>query len=193
MGAAASQPYAPAAEMFINGIPTETLDVCLACEKDGYNDRPRNTSEIKRHIRQFMRSVRNVDQYVIFRWSTWDTEDADIVIPTEDLVVARRQNVANRYRMPQKRAFDAIFCLGCPFGVISDKSFRTMCALLKPYGLVVAVADAPNVHEAIGMRPEPFGDCSEDLYFGRRFRLDQVHETTTAGKHFRVWQKRLVD
>ena len=62
MGATASQPYAPTAGMFINGIPTETLDICLACEKDGYNDRTRNPSELKQHIRQFiMRSVRNVD------------------------------------------------------------------------------------------------------------------------------------
>lgn len=192
MGAAASQPFAPTAEIFINGIPTDTLDICLACEKDGYNDRTRNPSELKQHIRQFMRSVRNVDQYTIFRWSTWDTDNADIAIPTEDLIVARRQNVANRYRMPQKRAFDAIFSLECPFGVISDKSFRTMCALLKEYGLLVAVSPSANVHDAIGIRPEPFGDCSEDLYFGRRFRLEQVHETVTGGMHFRVWQKKIV-
>ena len=114
------------------------------------------------------------------------------MIPTEDLIVARRQNAAIRYRMPQKRAFDAIFSVQCPFGEIYDKSFRTMCVLLKEFGLVAAITPSPSVHEAIGIRPEPFGDCSEDLYFGRRLRLERIHETTTGGMNFRVWQKRLV-
>lgn len=141
-----------------------------------------------------MRSVRNVDKYVIFRWSTWDTDDADIVIPTEDVIVARRQNVANRYNMPQKRAFDAIFSVHCPFAIISDKSFRTMCSLLNMYGLVVVVAPShnPEIHRAFAIRPEPFGDCSDELYFGRQFRLEQVHQTTTGPMLFTVWQKRWV-
>lgn len=68
-----------------------------------------------------MRGVVPTDLYTVFRWSTWNTDNADIVIPTEDLIRARRANVRARYRMPSRRVFDTMHC---PFGCTSDKSER---------------------------------------------------------------------
>lgn len=197
MGAAASSPFAATRAFYrrieSNHPAVETIDICLACEKDRYVPELRNMSEIKEHFREFMRSVLPTDRYTVFRWSTWDTSDADIVVPTEDLIVARRRNLVDRYRMPQRRIFDAIFTMHCPFGCIDDKSFRTMCSLLKPLGLLVVVSSGGNVHEALAVRPESFGDCSEDTRGGQRYRLHQVHRSTVRGMHLIVWQKWFVN
>lgn len=140
-----------------------------------------------------MRGVLPTDMCTVFRWSTWDTDNADIVIPTEDLIRARRANVRARYRKPSRRVFDAIFTMHYPFGVISDKSFRTACALLKPLGLIVVVSTGASdqVHEAFSIRPTPLGDCSgsADKVNGHLYRLRQVHRTTAGGMHVVVWQK----
>ena len=156
------------------------MNICLACERD---------SNIKEIIRRFLRDVFPTDRYTVFRWSTWDTENADIVIPEEDLVVARRQNVANRYKMPSRGLFEAIFTMHCPFVVINDLSFQTACALLRVGGLLVVVTNVPNSHKAIGLRERPFGDCSENLYNGQRYRLYPVHEMMEDGLYMSVWQK----
>ena len=190
MGAAASSPFLATRQFYRRKMyfseSVATVDVCLACEKDSYTDETRNVSEMKEHFREFMREVLPTDKYTVFRWSTWDTDNADIVIPTEDLIVARRQNVAARYRMPSRGVFDAIFTVNCPFACVSDKSFRTACALLKSLGLLVVVSpNAETVHEAFQLRPTHFGDCSEDS----SFRLHQVFRSTQGQFQLVVWQK----
>lgn len=202
MGAAASSPFVATSRFFIqvaddpSAAAAETIDICLACEKDSYSPELRDMSEKKEYFRQFMRGVLSTDKYTVFRWSTWDTSNADIVIPTEDLIRQRRANVSARYRMPSRRVFDAIFTMHCPFACISDKSFRTACALLKPLGLVVVVSagTSDQTHEAFRIRPTPFGDCSEDAdtLHGGVNRLRQVHRTTGGGMHMVVWQKSYV-
>lgn len=190
MGAAASSPFVATESFFrIKEHVSEsaaTIDICLACEKDSYAQETRNIGEMKEHFREFMRDVLPTDKYTVFRWSTWDTDNADIVIPTEDLVVARRQNVDARYRMPSRRVFDAIFTLHCPFACVSDKSLRTACALLKSLGLLVVVSsDAASVHEAFRVRPTPLGDCSDDS----SYRLHQVFRSAQGRFQMIVWQK----
>ena len=196
MGAAASSPFVATRGFYRrieqNHPSVPTIDICLACEKDSYVPELRNMSEIKQHLREFMRSVLPTDRYTVFRWSTWDTSDADIVIPTEDLIVSRRRNVTDRYRMPQRSTFDAIFTMGCPFSSINDKSFQTMCSLLKPLGLLVVVSAINSVHDAFALRPEPFGDCSDDTRGVQTYRLHQVHSSTEGGKYLIVWQKWLI-
>lgn len=194
MGAAASLPYVQTKpfyrQIFSNVSGTKhTIDICLACERDGYPNETRNISVLKENLRNFLKGVFKTDKYTVFRWSTWDEIDADIVIPTEDLIVARRRNVADRYKMPPRFLFDAIFTIHCPFAVISDTSFRTSCALLKPLGILVNVTEGPNQEETFSLRPNHFGDCSEDEVDGRRFRLHQVHRSVVGGKHVVVWQK----
>lgn len=205
MGAAASLPF-NATHAFIREIdldnPTtyETVDVCLACERDsyppGYLSPDRDISELKEIFREFMRSVVPTDKYTVFRWSTWDTENADIVIPTEDLIVARRRNVADRYLMPQRQVFDAVISMHCPFKFIDNKSFSTMCSLLRPWGILVVFvashANAADIAQSLSLRDEPFGDCSGDTRGDHTYRLRQVFSVTEQGRHFAVWQKYLV-
>lgn len=204
MGAAASLPF-NATHHFMRQIeqnyPTyETVDICLACEKDsyrpGYLSPGRNMSELKELFREFMRSVLPTDKYTVFRWSTWDTENADIVIPTEDVIVARRRNVADRYLMPRRHVFDAVFSMHCPFVLIDNKSISTMCSLLKPWGLlVVFVANDrsdSDISRSISLRGEPFGDCSDDTRGDNTYRLRQVYSVTEQGRHLNVWQKYVV-
>lgn len=205
MGAAASLPF-HATHQFMRQIdsnyPTfETVDICLACEKDsyppGYLSPGRNISELKELFREFMRSVLPTDKYTVFRWSTWDTDNADIVIPREDVIVARRRNVADRYLMPQRHVFDAVISMQCPFPLIDNKSLSTMCSLLKPWGLVVVfVANHrhdSDIPRSLSVRDEPLGDCSDDTRGDNTYRLRQVYSVTNEqGQHFTVWQKYVV-
>ena len=142
MGAAASSPFVATSRFFrkVADDPSAeavaTIDICLACEKDSYAPELKDMSEIKEHFREFMRGVLPTGMYTVFRWSTWDTSNADIVIPTGDLIRARRANVRGWYRMPSRRVFETMHY---PFGCISDKSFRKACALLLKLARALAI------------------------------------------------------
>ena len=105
MGAAASSPFAATSRFFrkVADDPSAkavaTIDICLACEKDSYSPELRDMRKKKEYFRELMRGVLLTDMYyTIFRWSTWDTDNADPVTPTEDLIRARRANVRARRR-----------------------------------------------------------------------------------------------
>lgn len=69
------------------------------------------------------------------------------------------QGKALKRARPVPRAVEGCF----PFGYLSDKSFRTACALFKPLEIIVVVTTGAGdgAHEAFSVRPTPFGDCSE--------------------------------
>lgn len=182
MGGAASSPFVATKPFYKRkehaSDIVEVVDICLACEKDSYPSETRNVSEMKEGFREFMREALPTDKYTVFRWSTWDEEKADIVIPTEES--------SPEYDMPSRGVFDAIFTVHCPFYFLEDRSFRTACALLKPLGfLVVVCANAKHIHQAFALRPTPFGDCSEDS----SYRLHQVHQSAQGRFQMVVWQK----
>lgn len=74
----------------------------------------------KEGFRDFMKAVLPTDGSTLFKWSTWDTDNADVVV-TETLVVARRANVNRRPWVASQYVFDANFAMHCPIACVSDQ------------------------------------------------------------------------
>jgi len=103
------------------------ISVCLMCQQDdgetGYNY---PIAQVKNFYRAVIKSFYNTDASTIFAWTTWDVENADIVL-AKDMDGARD-------------IFDVAISVWCRPRDPEDitlEDYQTMCRLVKPGGLVM--------------------------------------------------------
>lgn len=119
----------------------EELNVCLLCQKNSYETALNGIpiGEVKDAITNFLKEVYDTSDAVTFHWTTWDTEDADIVLSTLDGALGD-ENTAP--------VFDVMVELHCEISCPGSESapppddYRVMCRMLKTGGLLVVPRDS---------------------------------------------------
>ena len=117
---------------------SETIDVVFICEQDfsstesefyrklGNNFYVHNRfPKRKEAIKNFLKEVYGDDK--IFRWSTWDKSNADIVSET-----INNSNISNKY--------DVVCSLGCPVNLFEQEDVDSVCRLLRDDGILLFFA-----------------------------------------------------
>jgi len=115
----------------------DTIDTVFICEQDFYSTQFDQTEMIKDdmyiskkfpvvkdNIKAFIKNIYQGDENTIFRWSTWDTENADII--ASDIV-----------NNPIQNKFDVICAVGCPIIHFKQEDVEAMCRLLRPEGILI--------------------------------------------------------
>ena len=117
-----------------------TIDTVFLCEQDFYNENYDMTEKtgdnmyiskkfpiVKSNMKSFIKNIYQGDENTIFRWSTWDTENADII--SSDIV-----------NNPIENKFDVICTVGCPIIHFKQEDVDAMCRLLRPDGILIFFA-----------------------------------------------------
>lgn len=130
----------------------QTIDTVFLCEQDFYNEKYDMTEKIrhnmyvskkfpivKSNIKSFIKNIYQGDDNTIFRWSTWDTENADII--SSDIV-----------NNPIENKFDVICAVGCPIIHFKQEDVDAMCRLLRPEGILIFFARLNMDQESIVQR-----------------------------------------
>lgn len=127
--------------------PVKTqIDVCLACQQnsmttawgrevgDAWVGQP--IDEVKKQLTNFLELVYMTTPKTTFTWTTWDVEDADIVLERDTHLVDRSD------------MFDVVVSMHCQYNFqIPGDTYRTMCRFLKPYGLFLEAHSAEIIEK----------------------------------------------
>lgn len=119
----------------------QSLDVALVCERDYYEEPGHGLCQIdgesvflngkmatrKKVFRDFLTELYGGD--IIYKWTTWDTDFADIV-PSENGEIFK----------DTKDMFDVVALIGCPISTMTQIDIDACCRLLKPNGILVIIA-----------------------------------------------------
>ena len=115
----------------------DIIDAAFLCEQDYYDDGGARFDKInsqmyynkkfpvvKKNLREFIKTIYGGDDSTIFRWSTWDVKNADII--------SSHVNAST-----VKNKFDVICSIGCPVINFKQEDVNSICRLLKPDGILV--------------------------------------------------------
>ena len=128
-----------------DGSIKRSFHICLACHRDDDDSHYLSNRDMKSVIRNFLKSVYRTERNVIFTWTTWDTQNADIVLDDD-------------FMMENTPAFfDLVVGVGCPIPQLPTSHFRAMCRLLKPRGLLMR----------LGHYMSSYGGMSQEAYLQR--------------------------
>lgn len=127
------------------------INICLLCQQNSYESAlGKPIGVVKDAITEFLKEVYATSDATNFNWTTWDTEDADIVLSAfPDL---RNANTAP--------VFDVIVELHCEISCSSCDSappaddYRVMCRLLKQQGLLVVPRNYDEINHIARIHPE---------------------------------------
>lgn len=130
----------------------EELNICILCQGKSHEAALNNTpiGEVKDAITNFLKEVFDTSDAAAFLWTTWDTEDADIVL--SEFPASRNPNTPP--------AFDVVVGLHCELACPGSESappaddYRVMCRLLKTGGLHVVPRDYSTVNHIGGIHPD---------------------------------------
>ena len=155
---------------------SSTIKICLACHEDGMETRI-GIVKTKQKIRQFLKEIYINHDDVIFTWTTWGEQNADIIVNDKD--VSHIQPV-----------FDTVVSLGCPFAVMPSEDFKQMCRLLKPGGLALS----SSLPGKIGKRLQNMIRIRKtsghpDLEFPTGTKLTPLYSTNDPEQIFAVFLK----
>jgi len=129
--------------ILVNPNP-DSLDIALICERDHYDSPGHglcNTEDgdniyinmkaaVRKQIfRDFITGIYGKEKQTVFRWSTWDTDVADIFADSDGNIFKNVNNV-----------FDVICTMGCPISEMSQKDVDACCRLLRPDGLLIILS-----------------------------------------------------
>lgn len=123
------------------------IRVCLACQKNGQTTALNNTpiDIVKRDIRSFLEEVYITSDTQI-NWTTWDVEDADIVLSRDTDLSA------------YVGTFDVVIelhCyLTCPDLKVPREHYQVMCRLLKHQGLLLVPRGIDDVGYIVTNSPD---------------------------------------
>lgn len=136
----------------------QTIDTVFLCEQDFYNEHADMTEKIrdnmyiskkfpivKSNIKSFIKNIYQGDENTIFRWSTWDIENADII--SSDIV-----------NNPIENQFDVICAVGCPIIHFKQEDLDAMCRLLRPDGILIFFARLRMDQKSLLQRSIDFQD-----------------------------------
>lgn len=79
---------------------------------------------VKRSLKEFIKNIYGGNDHTIFRWSTWDVENADIIS-------------SNVIHNPNENVYDVVCSIGCPVIQFSQEHVNAICRLLRPDGLLI--------------------------------------------------------
>ncbi|CAM9767890.1 unnamed protein product [Ectocarpus sp. 12 AP-2014] len=127
------------------------IDVCLACQQNsmttawgrqvGHEWVGQDIDKIKDQLKAFFKEIYLTTSLTKFTWTTWDVEDADIVLE-RDTDFADKSNI-----------FDAVVSLHCEYmSEIPGDTFKTMCRFVKPYGLFIEAHSPSDIVKRLRWR-----------------------------------------
>lgn len=133
------------------GKPMESIKVCLLCHRNSQDTALHRTpiAYVKNIIKGFLQDVFPTSPDTTFEFSTWDTEDADIVLSRD-----------THLRQQTHPIFDVVIELHCYSASFPAEDFRVMCRLLKPYGLFLVPQEVSSTQSMVASRDD--GDFSCD-------------------------------
>lgn len=129
------------------GGAMESIKVCLLCHRNSQDTALHRTSiaKVKNIIKDFLQDVYPTNPNTIFEYTTWDTEDADIVLSRD-----------THLRQQTNPIFDVVIELHCYDASFPAEDFRVMCRLLKPYGLFLVPQEVSSTRSMVAGRDGDF-------------------------------------
>lgn len=121
--------------------PRQSISVCLACHQNLLTDYERaKTERIKTYMMTFLLGVYNTDEHTVFNWTTYDTENADIVVPDSTTWVDDGGGVFVPENMTERRdEFDVVVSVFCPMAAVDSRDVGFTYKLLKQNGIFIVL------------------------------------------------------
>ena len=121
--------------------PRQSISVCLACHQNLMEDYERaKTEKIKTYMKTFLLAVYNTDENTVFNWTTYDTSNADIVVPDSTTWIDDGGGVFVPENMAQRSdEFDVIVSVFCPIVAVDPRDVGFTYKLLKRNGIFIVL------------------------------------------------------
>jgi hypothetical protein len=158
------------------------IRVALLCQQNSQDAALHGTpiADVKGVITRFLKDVYVTNASTVIHWTTWDVEDADIVLSRDA-----------HLRESDTPIFDVVVELHCYLPqsprMFPSEDFKAVCRLLKPQGLLLVPRPAAGLQKILETRPGDFS-CGEGRemvpIFAIPVREDYLRRDCPQSNHF---------